>query len=376
MMRALQAILGGGLDAEDPASLLAPDRAPGQPPMPMQRPAPPPISQGRGASPAQSARDAAAAQTAADLPEGVPGGAAATAMPEGVPPPTAWPGPRSGMPMMPMMPTRGGGAGGGGGGGGPMMAFQMTLPPPPPATGSSGNGGGQGQQRDQPPAPAPGDPGQPAGQPTDRAPAAQRMQMFPMQAMQMPPAMLARQGPMEGGGGAAGAGDGGDPDAQFMNGLVEWATANLSNTVRIITLGGGGGGAQLLPPLGATAGPAGLTEQQFAAVPRETWTDRVASAAEGADGGGGDCDCAICQTRYEVGDETRVLPCGHRFHNGCIQPWLRDRATTCPCCRQSALQSAPAAAVAQDTGTGAQATGSDGDGDGDGDALLRTLTVD
>jgi hypothetical protein len=28
--------------------------------------------------------------------------------------------------------------------------------------------------------------------------------------------------------------------------------------------------------------------------------------------------------------------CRHTFHDGCIQPWLRERSTACPVCRQDA----------------------------------------
>ncbi len=40
--------------------------------------------------------------------------------------------------------------------------------------------------------------------------------------------------------------------------------------------------------------------------------------------------CSICAEDYVDGDELRKLPCGHLFHQACIDPWLRDRARTCP----------------------------------------------
>jgi len=42
--------------------------------------------------------------------------------------------------------------------------------------------------------------------------------------------------------------------------------------------------------------------------------------------------CAICMCDYEQQDEYRVLPCGHDFHKGCIDQWLKKKAL-CPLCR-------------------------------------------
>ncbi|GFS35943.1 RING/U-box superfamily protein [Actinidia rufa] len=45
-------------------------------------------------------------------------------------------------------------------------------------------------------------------------------------------------------------------------------------------------------------------------------------------------DCAICLAEFVAGDEIRVLPpCGHGFHVGCIDTWLRSHSS-CPSCRQ------------------------------------------
>lgn len=32
--------------------------------------------------------------------------------------------------------------------------------------------------------------------------------------------------------------------------------------------------------------------------------------------------CCICMCDVEVGDELRVLPCGHKYHKSCIDQWL------------------------------------------------------
>jgi hypothetical protein len=287
MMRAVAALLGGGLD-ENPAGRHAPHHGPGAPPLPR-----PP--------------DASDAST---ISEGIP-------------------------PMMPMMP----------------MAFRMSLPPPPGpgATSQQSAARGPGATAAAAPAAHPDPAAQEAQrQPPDRTGADGGLPI-PFAA-----APVQQQGAQ------------GDP---FMDGLVDWAAANLGNTVRFITLGGGGAGGQILHQA-ARAAPAGLTAEQFDRIPSETWSATVATAAAGAD-----ASCAICQSPYSDGEQTSVLTlCGHRFHSECLRPWLRDRASTCPCCRQSALPSdappAPATTVAAAETAAAEETG-----DSD-DTLLRSLTVD
>jgi len=42
--------------------------------------------------------------------------------------------------------------------------------------------------------------------------------------------------------------------------------------------------------------------------------------------------CMICLSDFSEGEEVRKLPCGHVFHVGCIDEWLR-RCTDCPICK-------------------------------------------
>lgn len=45
-------------------------------------------------------------------------------------------------------------------------------------------------------------------------------------------------------------------------------------------------------------------------------------------------NCSICQTQFEKNDVWMDLPCGHVFHNDCIDPWIKDhKKTTCPNCK-------------------------------------------
>jgi hypothetical protein len=40
--------------------------------------------------------------------------------------------------------------------------------------------------------------------------------------------------------------------------------------------------------------------------------------------------CSICTEDFRVGEDVRVLPCDHKFHPTCIDPWLVDVSGTCP----------------------------------------------
>ncbi|CAL8344655.1 unnamed protein product [Lota lota] len=48
-------------------------------------------------------------------------------------------------------------------------------------------------------------------------------------------------------------------------------------------------------------------------------------------------DCAICLEKYMDGEELRVIPCAHRFHKKCVDPWLLQHHT-CPHCRHNILE--------------------------------------
>ncbi|XP_066511181.1 E3 ubiquitin-protein ligase znrf3-like isoform X1 [Hoplias malabaricus] len=47
-------------------------------------------------------------------------------------------------------------------------------------------------------------------------------------------------------------------------------------------------------------------------------------------------DCAICLEKYTDGEELRVIPCAHRFHKKCVDPWLLQHHT-CPHCRHNII---------------------------------------
>ena len=43
--------------------------------------------------------------------------------------------------------------------------------------------------------------------------------------------------------------------------------------------------------------------------------------------------CAICTDEAREGDQWKTLTCDHKFHPGCIDPWLSQHPT-CPLCRK------------------------------------------
>ncbi|RDW83116.1 hypothetical protein BP5796_04607 [Coleophoma crateriformis] len=47
----------------------------------------------------------------------------------------------------------------------------------------------------------------------------------------------------------------------------------------------------------------------------------------------GELGCSICTEDFTTGEDVRVLPCNHKYHPACIDPWLLNVSGTCPLCR-------------------------------------------
>jgi len=62
---------------------------------------------------------------------------------------------------------------------------------------------------------------------------------------------------------------------------------------------------------------------------------KPAATAHNADGtdDDGHLGCSICTEDFTIGEEVRVLPCNHKFHPDCVDPWLLNVSGTCPLCR-------------------------------------------
>lgn len=88
------------------------------------------------------------------------------------------------------------------------------------------------------------------------------------------------------------------------------------------------------------AAPPGLV----AALPESTFKARQPAASPPPEAGAGtakgegdesDQDaCVVCMDAYKEGDTLKTLPCFHRFHKTCVEPWLQ-RQKTCPTCKHA-----------------------------------------
>jgi hypothetical protein len=79
------------------------------------------------------------------------------------------------------------------------------------------------------------------------------------------------------------------------------------------------------------ATPTNIHEQQSGIAPAQP----VALGSVGSDNASPDDNlgCSICTEDFEKGQDLRVLPCNHKFHPECVDPWLLNVSGTCPLCR-------------------------------------------
>ncbi|CAL5073762.1 unnamed protein product [Urochloa decumbens] len=97
------------------------------------------------------------------------------------------------------------------------------------------------------------------------------------------------------------------------------------------------GGVDCLVPSAERSAPGDRMQQRAAAfrsaarlgpIPGVTTTCGAAAAAAA----GGD-DCSVCLAGFGAEAVANRLPCGHLFHRGCLETWLRYERATCPLCR-------------------------------------------
>ncbi|KAL8762620.1 MAG: hypothetical protein Q9184_001421 [Pyrenodesmia sp. 2 TL-2023] len=61
--------------------------------------------------------------------------------------------------------------------------------------------------------------------------------------------------------------------------------------------------------------------------------------------------CSVCTDDFAKGQDVRVLPCNHKFHPECIDPWLLNVSGTCPLCRVDLRPTASNADGSEDPNT-------------------------
>jgi hypothetical protein len=79
------------------------------------------------------------------------------------------------------------------------------------------------------------------------------------------------------------------------------------------------------PPVEATAVASGMGAAQ-----EGTTKDGAEAAAATTPPKEGELGCSICTEDFTTGEDVRVLPCHHKYHPACIDPWLLNVSGTCP----------------------------------------------
>jgi hypothetical protein len=82
--------------------------------------------------------------------------------------------------------------------------------------------------------------------------------------------------------------------------------------------------------------PPGLTQDALQCLQSEVFS----CLGKGIEGGSSPVsrDCSICLESFSEGDELIRLPCDHRFHSACLDPWVRT-CGDCPYCRRDIVVS-------------------------------------
>ncbi|KAK7740239.1 hypothetical protein SLS63_001439 [Diaporthe eres] len=90
-------------------------------------------------------------------------------------------------------------------------------------------------------------------------------------------------------------------------------------------------GSPVQPAASGALGPGSDSEADAAGTSRvaQHGTENTASGTQADEVLG----CSICTEDFTVGEDVRVLPCNHKFHPPCVDPWLVNVSGTCPLCR-------------------------------------------
>merc|ERR1719343_810073 len=74
------------------------------------------------------------------------------------------------------------------------------------------------------------------------------------------------------------------------------------------------------------------TMEMLWALPVHDWNGLEEGQEEGP------TECCLCLEAYQPEHKVRVLPCGHFFHQGCVDAWFQAKRflpRTCPLCKRN-----------------------------------------
>jgi hypothetical protein len=73
-----------------------------------------------------------------------------------------------------------------------------------------------------------------------------------------------------------------------------------------------------------------VPEHQEGIAPAQAVVPGAATTSKDSSSNDENLGCSICTEDFEKGQDLRVLPCNHKFHSECVDPWLLNVSGTCP----------------------------------------------
>jgi len=107
--------------------------------------------------------------------------------------------------------------------------------------------------------------------------------------------------------------------------LGDWEADGAGSGDRLVSAAGPGPAERMQRAL--------LRPARLGPIPGVTTTCGAAAAGD---------DCSVCLAGFGAAAVVNRLPCGHLFHRGCLETWLRYERATCPLCRAHVPAPAPA----------------------------------
>lgn len=117
-----------------------------------------------------------------------------------------------------------------------------------------------------------------------------------------------------------------DPELELETG----ATQGQSNSPMHMTASGSRAADDSSDEAAATSIAAATARRGSHGSLPTTTADRHDTSTDGEEAASGHVECSICTEDFKVGEDVRVLPCGHQFHPNCVDHWLINVSGTCP----------------------------------------------